>query len=153
MVKEMAERKWMDSILLPRMQIDDFSIEYDSIAAKVVKEWLLENEYEVYTYLDILIGFFGDNLEDLEEYKKAIKRLSKDAKIGSFRYYAYFGIVPDFIVRKNRKVFFVDAIVNQAKPKKYSAASYKIAEEHGFKTMFIKLDVGIKVGEINRTEI
>jgi len=186
----MAERKWMDSVLLPRRQREDFNDEYDSIASKVAREWLLENEYEVYDFVwdilykvtdlrlrtkarkkgrkyatsekgrealqktrEFLIELFGDRLEDLVEYEKAIRKLSKDAKIGLVRHYAYFGIGPDFVVKKNHKVFFVDAIVNQAKPKKHSAASYKIAEEHGFKTMVLKLDVGIKVGEINLTEV
>jgi predicted GIY-YIG superfamily endonuclease len=190
MVKEMAERKWMDSVLLPRRQRDDFNDEYDSIVSKVAKDWLIENGYEVYDFVwDILwkltdlrlrtkarekgakyatserglkllkekqeffVRLFGDDLENAMEYEQAIRQLSKDAKIGLARDYTRFGICPDFIVKKNHDVFFVDAIANQAETKKYSSVSYRIAEEHGFKTMCLMLDVRFKVGEINLTEV
>ena len=162
MVKEMAERKWMDSVLLPRRQREDFNDEYDSISRKVAKEWLLENGYEVYDFIwnilspltseEFLIKLFGDKLEDLVKYEKAIRKLSKDAKVGLIRNYVYFGIGSDFVVKKNQAVYFVAAIVNQAEPKKFIKDSYRIAKEHGFKTMVLKLDVGIKVGEINLIE-
>lgn len=48
---------------------------------------------------------FGDKLEDFVEYEKVIKKLSKDAKVGLVRYYAYFGLGPDFVVKKDREVF------------------------------------------------
>jgi hypothetical protein len=39
--------------------------------------------------------------------------------------------------------------VNQAEPKKFIKDSYKIAEENGFKTMVLNLDIEIKIGEIS----
>lgn len=156
----------MDSVLLPRRQRDDFNDEYDSISGKVAVQWLVGNNCIAYSFSkvwlalvglisleDSLNGFFGEKLRNMMEYKEALKKFSKEAKIEFFRDYAYFGIGPDFVVKKNHEVFFVSAIVNQAKPKKYSATSYKIAEEYGFKTMFLKLDVEIKVGEISLTEL
>jgi len=177
MVKAMAERKWMDSLLLPRTQREDYNDEYDSIASKVAKEWLLENGYVVYDFIwdfldkvtdlrfhtdtrgkgrkytpserrlqviqekkEFLTLLFGDRLEDLIEYDKAIRKLSKDAKVGLVRYYAYFGIGSDFVVKKNHEVCFLDVIVNQAEPKELIKDSYRIAKEHGFKTMVLKLD-------------
>ena len=87
------------------------------------------------------------------EYEKVIKKLSKYAKVGLVRYYAYFGIGPDFVVKKGREVFFIDTMVNQAKPKKHTKTSYKIAEEHGFKIMVLTLDVKIRVGKVNLVEL
>ena len=166
MVKEMAERKWMDSVLLPRRQREDFNDEYDSISRKVAKEWLVSNNYVVYSFRkvwlalaglnsleDSLDGFFGEKLSNIMEYKEAIKGFSKGKKIELFRNYAYFGIGPDFVVKINNEIMLIDVIVKQAKPKKYSEASYQIAEQYGFRTLVLKLDVEIKVGEINLTEV
>jgi hypothetical protein len=186
----MSERKWMDSVLLPRRQREDFNDEYTSISRKVAKEWLLENGYEIYDFIWYFLGkvtdlmlrikarkrgrkyatsegglqvlqeedkfltmLFGDRLEALMEYEKAIRKLSKDANVGLLSNYRYFGIGSDFVVKKNNEGYFVDVVVNQAEPKKFSKTSYQIAKEHGFKTMVLKLDVEIKVGEINLTEI
>jgi hypothetical protein len=169
MVKKMAERKWMGSILLPRRQREDFSDEYDSISSKVAKEWLIDNSYEVYSFRkvitelelrtfvlkdrDSLVGFFGERLENVIAYDEALRKLSREAKVGLMRDYAYFGLGPDLIVKKDHEMFFVDVIVNQAKPKKYSSASFKIARQHGFRTMCLKLDVEIKIGETSLIEI
>ncbi len=129
MVKQVAdERKWIDSILLPRRHREDFNDEYDSIASKVAKEWLADNNYELCSIEKIIMEF-------------------------GLRTPVDFGIGPDLIVKKNNEVFFVQRQVNQAKPKNYSKTSLKIAKEHGFRTMTIKLDVEIKVGEISLTEI
>jgi hypothetical protein len=165
-VKEMAERKWMDGVLFPRRQREDFSDEYDSIASKVAKEWLLENGYEAYSYSkvrlallgldligDSLNGYLGESIDNIRKFDRALHKLGKEAKVMFSRDYTYFGIGPDFIAKKINGVFFVDAIVNQAKPKKYSATSYKIAEEYGFKTMVLKLDAKVKVGEVSLTEL
>jgi hypothetical protein len=161
----MSERKWMDSVLLPRRQRKDFNDEYDSIASKVVKDWLVDNNYTAYSFSKIwlaLVGlvslddsvddFLGEQLGDMVQYKEALLRFSKAIGI-QFRDYRHLGIAPDFVVKKDHEVFFVDAIVIQAKPKKYSAASCRIAEEYGFKTMALKLDVRIKAGEIGLTEL
>jgi len=102
---------------------------------------------------EFLTMLFGDRLEDLIEYEKAIRKLIENEKLWLVRYNTYFGIGSDFVVKKNNEVYFVDVIVNQAEPKKFSKNSYKIARELGFKTKVLKLDIEIKVGEINLTEI
>jgi len=102
---------------------------------------------------EFLTMLFGDRLEDLMEYEKAIRKLIETEKAWLVRYNTYFGIGSDFVVNKNHEVYFVDVRVNQAEPKKFSKNSYRIAKEHGFKIMVLKVDIEIKVGEITLTEI
>jgi hypothetical protein len=166
MVKGMAERKWIDSILLPRRRREDFNDEYDSISLKVAKRLLIDNNYKVYSFdkvwlalaglpvlEDSLNGLFGKKLSNMIKYKEALKELSKEVGIEFFRDYAYFGIGPDLVAKIDNEIMLIDVIVKQAKPKKYSKESYKIARKHGFKAMALMLDVEFKVGEVNLSEI
>jgi len=183
--EKIVGRNSIDSELLPSQRFD-FNDEYNSIASKVAKGWLLENGYEVYNFIwdflgkvtdlrfrikarkkgrkyakserglqvlqeekEFLTRLFGDRLEDLMEYEKAIRKLIENAEVWLVRYNTYFGIGSDFVVKKNHEVYFVDVRVNQAEPKKFSKNSYRIAKEHGFKTMVLKLDVEVKVDEIS----
>lgn len=173
----MDERKWMDAILLPRRQRDDFNDEFDTITSKVAKDWLIENGYEVYNFVwDILwkitelriaskrrpellgktkeyfINIFGNRLENLVEYEKAIRQLGKDAKIRQKTDYTYFGICPDFVIKKKNDIYFLDVIANQANPKKYNKTSYEIAKQCNFVTMVLKIDVEINVRDISLRE-
>ena len=187
----MAEIKEIVDVLsyikrkFPKKQREDFNDEYNLIGSKVAREWLLVENYEIYTFRqimskvtnlrvrpqaikrgskyattdrgleilrktrDFLNIFFGEKLKDIIKYEKAIRKLEKK---GLVRDYVYFGIGPDFVVKKNHEIFFVVAEVNQAKPKKYSGESLKIAKELGFRTMALTLDVEIKVGEISLLE-
>lgn len=179
----MFERKWMDYTYSPRWHREDFNDEYNSIASKVAREWLLENKYEIYSFKEIirkirkvtdirykdlalkrfrkhakseiflehmkkteefLIGIFEEKFARAREYYKAIRKLRDEVK---------FEVGSDFIVKKDHEVFFVVTEVYQAEPKKYHEASCKIAKKHGFKTMALKLDVGIRVGEVSLTEL
>lgn len=61
MVNEVAEIKEVDEVLsyikraFPKIHREDFNDEYDSIAFKIAREWLLENGYEAYDFVwDIL---------------------------------------------------------------------------------------------------
>lgn len=188
--EKMLGRNSLDSELLPNQRFD-FNAEYNSIASKVAKGWLLENGYEVYDFFWDFLGkvtdlrfrikarkkgrkyatserdlqvlqeedefltlLFGDRLEDLMKYEKAIRKLSEDTDVGlDSRSYTYFGMGSDFVVKKNNEAYFVDVVVNQAEPKKFSKTSYQIAKEHGFKTMVLKIDVRIKIGEVSLIEL
>jgi hypothetical protein len=166
MVNGMAERKWLDSFLLPRKKREDFNDEYYSIAKKVVKDWLTENEYEVQSFsktylalrgLDTIQGtcaeLFGEKLDDYRTFDWQLRKFAKEKKIELSRDYDYFGIGPDFVVKKNREVKFVQYIINQAEPKKYSNESLFLAKKYGFQTIILKLDVDVKVGNVVLAEI
>lgn len=141
----------------------DLHYEYDSIAYKVAKDWLLENGYKVYDFLwhilspftsESLSTIFGEKLEDLNEYINTIKNLLKDVEeYGYSRHRTNSGRYPNFLVKKNNLLYFVYIILNQTKPKKYVKQSNQIALEHGFRTFVLNFDVTIGIGEINLIEV
>jgi len=61
------------------------------------------------------------------------------------RHYRRVSIGPDFIVKKDGDILFIEVKVNQSRPKKYQRASFNVAEEHGFKTLIFRPDVQIQI--------
>ena len=78
----------------------------------MAKQWLVDNGYELYSFGKFVLDF-------------------------GLRTPVDFGIGPDFIARKNNEVFFIQCVSNQARLKKYSQESLKIAKEHCIRTMAI----------------
>lgn len=104
---------------------------------------------------EFLGDIFGERLEDMKKYDKAIRKLAREkAEIRLARDYRRVGIGPDFIVKKDGDIVFVEVKVNQSQPKKHQRTSFKIAKEHGFKTMILRLNVQIHIQkDIQLTEL
>jgi len=95
-----------------------------------------------------LKDIFDDRFADMSEWHEALRKLAREEQeVRLARHYKRVGIGPDFIVKKNDDISFVEAKVNEAQPKKWQKASFQIAKEHGFKTMILRMTIEIFVGE------
>ncbi|MGA3190976.1 MAG: hypothetical protein ABSD73_00500 [Candidatus Bathyarchaeia archaeon] len=149
------------------------SNEFGSIGEKVAREYLKQNGYEVHLFRDIMFkldfymhrkksekfdkffsDFFGGKLEDMEAYIEAIRKLAREeAETRLASHYSRVGIAPDFVVKKDGDLFFIEVKVNQSEPKKYQKASFQIAQKLGFKTLTLRLNVAINIqNDIHITE-
>jgi len=144
--------------------VEDFNNEYASIGKKVAKKWLEENGCEVYQFERIiwyqtrgksLDDIFGDTLKDFIKYYEAIQEFAeKEEKRRLERHYRNVDIGPDFIAKKDEKLFFINVNVNQAEQKKHKVTSSMIAKEHGFRTMVLRINVQVNVQkDIQLTEV
>lgn len=120
------------------------------VESKLTSEKARENLQRLEKFIE---GFFGERLEDIEAFVKAIRKLAKEElETRLARHYSRLGIAPDFIVKKNNDLFFVEVKVNQSEPKKYQRASFQIAQNLGFKTIIVRLNVQIRYSGIQLTE-
>ena len=91
----------------------------------------------------------------MKKYENAIKKLEKEESgIRLVRHSKRVGICPDFIVKKENNIAFIEVKVNQSQPKKYQRTSFKLAKECGFKIMILRINIEINIeNDIQLVEI
>lgn len=112
------------------------------------KEYKEEDREIIQKIEKALMGVFGQKYEVMKKFDEEIRQLVKSEEetrlVQGIKKRRSIGF--DYIARKDNTIFFIDVKVNQAELKKHQKLSSKIAKEHGFNAMVLRLNVEIEIG-------
>jgi hypothetical protein len=105
-------------------------------------EYIEQDKLHINELESALIGVFGEKFGELRKFCTEFLLLKNEVeRIRQANNFKRKGVGPDFIVTKDNDTFFIEVKVNCAELSKNQKTCFKIAKEHGFKTMVLRLQV------------
>jgi hypothetical protein len=161
-IGEVEGKEWLehnDYIVFSFQEILWVTYDLENIVDKLKRrrkpKYIEQNKSRIKSLEEFLISIFGEKFGDMRKFCKEFWLLTKEAgRTKQEKNFTRRGIGPDFIVKRNGDIAFVEVKVNEAELTKYQRACFKILKKYGFKTFVLKIAIVLDIRkEINLEEI
>jgi Holliday junction resolvase-like predicted endonuclease len=148
-IGEKEARKWLENLDYEVYsfqeiiwKISDLEQAIDRLGRRRKLKYKEQDRIHIRRQAEFLKSIFGGESKEIRTFCREFLLLSREVeRIRQAKNFTRRGVGPDFVVKKDNAVTFVEVKVNEADLTKYQKVCFKIAKSHGFRTMVLRVKV------------